>query len=62
MTMDGLISPEHMDKIKRLDEIAHDVDACDYDLYRYYQTSYGAGEIELLYLDVATGSVIAFRK
>ena len=61
MTMDGLISPEHMDKIKRLDEIAHDVDACDYDLYRYYQSSYGAGEIDLRDLDM-TGSVIAFRK
>lgn len=61
MTMDGLISPEHMDKIKRLDEIAHDVDACDYDLYRYYQSGYGAGEINLCDLDM-TGSVIAFRK
>lgn len=61
MTMDGLISPEHMDKIKRLDEIAHDVDACDYDLHRYYQNSYGSGEIVLRDLDT-TGSVIAFRK
>ena len=61
MTMGGLISPENMAKIKRLDEIAHDVDTCDYDLYRYYQSSYGAGEIELRDLD-RTGSVIAFRK
>ncbi len=61
MTMDGLISPEHMDKIKRLDEIAHDVDACDYDLHRYYQNSYGSGEIVLRDLDT-TNSVIAFRK
>ena len=62
MTMDGLISPEHMDKIKRLDAIAHDVDTCDYDLYRYYQSSYGSGEIDLRDLDGMTGSVIAFRK
>ena len=61
MTMGGLISPENMAKIKRLDEIAHDVDTCDYDLYRYYQSSYGAGEIDLRDLDM-TGSVIAFRK
>ena len=61
--MDGLISPEHMDKIKRLDEIAHDLDTCDYDLYRYYQSYYGSGsgEIDLRDLDM-TGSVIAFRK
>ena len=63
VTMDGLISPEHMDKIKRLDEIAHDVDTCDYDLYRYYQSSsYGSGEIDLRDLDGMIGSVIAFRK
>ena len=62
MTMDGLISPEHMDKIKRLDEIAHDADTCDYDLYCYYQRSgYASGEIDLRDLDM-TGSVIAFRK
>ncbi len=61
MTMDRLISPEHMAKIKRLDEIAHDVDACDYDLYCYYQSSYGSGEIDLRDLDM-TGPVIAFRK
>ena len=62
MTMDGLISPEHMDKIKRLDEIAHDADTCDYDLYRYYQSSYASGDIALRDLEDMTGSVIAFRK
>ena len=62
MTMGGLISPENMAKIKRLDEIAHDLDTCDYDLYRYYQSSYGSGEIDLRDLDGMTGSVIAFRK
>lgn len=61
MTMDRLITPEHMDKIKRLAEISHDVDACDYDLYRYYQSSSGSGELDLLDLDM-TGAVIAFRK
>lgn len=61
MTMDRLITPEHMDKIKRLAEIAHDVDTCDYDLHRYYQSSYGSGEIDLRDLDM-TGAVIAFRK
>ena len=62
MTMGGLISSEHMDKIKRLDEIAHDVDTCDYDLYRYYQGSYASGEIDLRGLEDMTGSVIAFHK
>ena len=61
MTMDRLITPEHMDKIKRLAEISHDVDACDYDLHRYYQSSYGSGELDLRDLDM-TGAAIAFRK
>ena len=61
MTMDRLITPEHMDKIKRLAEISHDVDACDYDLHRYYQSSYGSGELDLRDLNM-TGAAIAFRK
>ena len=62
MTMDRLIEPERMAKIKRLNEIAHDLDACDYELYRYYQSSYGvSGEIELRDID-GGGEVIAFRK
>ena len=63
MTMDNLVAPEHMAKIKRLDEIAHDVDACDYEVYRYYQNGYGlsGGDVELRDLTYG-GNVIAFRK
>lgn len=63
MTMDNLVAPEHMAKIKRLDEIAHDVDACDYEVYRYYQSGYGlsGGDLELRDLTCG-GNVIAFRK
>ena len=62
MTMDRLIEPERMAKIKRLDEIAHDRDACDYELYRYYQSRYStSGTIELRDID-GGGTVIAFRK
>ena len=60
--MDLLIEPERMAKIKRLDEIAHDRDACDYELYRYYQSGYStSGAIELRDID-GGGTVIAFRK
>lgn len=63
MTMDKLVAPEHIAKIKRLDEIAHDVDACDYEIYRYYQNGYGlsGGDLELRDLTYG-GNVIAFRK
>ena len=63
MTMDNLVAPEHMAKIKRLDEIAHDVDACDYEIYRYCQNGYGSngGVVELRDLTCG-GKVIAFRK
>ena len=62
MTMDRLIDPERMAKIKRLDEIAHDLYACDYELYRYHQSSYAtSGDVELRDID-HIGSVIAFRK
>lgn len=63
MAMDNLVAPEHMAKIKRLNEIAHDVDACDYEVYRYYQNGYGmsGGDVELRDLTYG-GKVIAFRK
>ena len=61
--MDRLIEPKRMAKIKRLYEIAHDRDACDYELYRYYQSGYStSGAIELRDIDGGGGTVIAFRK